>query len=843
MYDRLNRELGFSLATRPALYIVLSVLGTILLSASLVRIEFETDIRASFSPKNSKATYETDVYNAFYNISALPQRSFVLFTSRDNGSMLRPITINEVMRVDKIMRDKLEMRNHEGKRSCDPLCDLNAPFHLFIHEWRKFQNDSAPNNATDTVLHYPTSQFFSNDVFIGMNMFGVQTAPEMFANRSHITHVQAVILWYMSQVDTTERREVLKETTLNLFEVSKAGNFSEHISFEIFGDEIANAEMIRGALEATLLMSVGFGLLLVFVTWVVWNHCSIKAMPAVVSAAVLSPFFAAAASFGILTWLGFKMYSIMCVTPFLVLGIGVDDAFIMIHSWNHFGYIENKSERLARVIVAVGPSITITSLTNTIAFGIGYATPTPQMSLFCLCTSIAVLLDFVLTFTLFAPIMVLCAESKDKDSSNSYSLSLQSSGPKETSELFFCYTKFICSAKGRVVALIAMCLLYLVSGVGIVSMRSTFEPAKAFPSDSPLANSLYYIRAVFNEFFPMNVIVNRPPNISDVEDYDRFYRMVTDLEELPESYNRDRTVLWLIAYEKFDRSVHGVNQLLNLLTLNDAVEYQPSFNNLQTFLDQLLHPPIIKYEMSELSGVKELKAFQMTVIASNMAEWANRAQYVEKCRSILEGYPEYNATIFDGDSAILDLILTVRKDLLGSIAVTVSCMATVCLFFITNKIGVAIITYIISSTCFTLVGILSWWGADMDPVTMVDVLIATGFSVDYTAHIAYHFYSETGPTPERISRSLHEMCGPMVQAGSSTILCMLPLVFVPTYAIVAFAKTVFIVVSVGLFHGIFLLPVLLSFMPRKLASCRSQNCETSLMTADPHKSSQAKPLI
>ncbi|KAL3117844.1 hypothetical protein niasHT_001435 [Heterodera trifolii] len=49
--------------------------------------------------------------------------------------------------------------------------------------------------------------------------------------------------------------------------------------------------------------------------------------------------------------------------------------------------------------------------------------------------------------------------------------------------------------------------------------------------------------------------------------------------------------------------------------------------------------------------------------------------------------------------------------------------------------------------------------------------------------------------------------------GISTALCMLPLAFVPTYAIVAFAKTIFAVISIGLLHGLFLLPVLLCALP------------------------------
>lgn len=91
----------------------------------------------------------------------------------------------------------------------------------------------------------------------------------------------------------------------------------------------------------------------------------------------------------------------------------------------------------------------------------------------------------------------------------------------------------------------------------------------------------------------------------------------------------------------------------------------------------------------------------MTAVAQNMSEWSNRAVYVERCRTVLQNYPRFNATVYDGDSAVLDLILTAKKDLIGSIAVTVLCMAIVCLFFIYSKTGVLIVTFTISSICFS----------------------------------------------------------------------------------------------------------------------------------------------
>ncbi|VDM21295.1 unnamed protein product [Wuchereria bancrofti] len=466
----------------------------------------------------------------------------------------------------------------------------------------------------------------------------------------------------------------------------------------------------------------------------------------------------------------------------------------MIQSWTSLKAKTSRKERLAQVFIEIGPSISITSITNLIAFGIGYLTPTPQMSLFCLCTSFACLLDYIFTFTLLAPILYLADKSE-----NDYVMA-----KKLGEQCLTSYSKLICSWKGQIIAIILLVILYSLSAIGVLKMKSTFEPVKAFPSDSIPTSSFTVLRDVFDQFFPLQIVISKPPNISNSTEYNEFYDMIRSLEALPNSYGPNRTMIFLKAYEDFDRKVYN---LFNILGITGQENFTPSYDNLPIFLDHIKNPPFIK--MSNEKGEHKLVSFVITATARNMSEWSNRAEYVDACRTTLRNYPRFNATVYDGDSAVLDLILTAKKDLIGSITVTVICMATVCLFFIGSKIGVLVIASTILSICFTLVGSLSWWGADMDPVTMVDVLIATGFSVDYTAHIAYKFYKVTGCREERIKQSFREMCGPMFQAGISTILCMLPLIFVPTYAILAFAKTVFLDVGIALLHGFFILPILL----------------------------------
>jgi predicted RND superfamily exporter protein len=102
----------------------------------------------------------------------------------------------------------------------------------------------------------------------------------------------------------------------------------------------------------------------------------------------------------------------------------------------------------------------------------------------------------------------------------------------------------------------------------------------------------------------------------------------------------------------------------------------------------------------------------------------------------------------------------------------------------------------------------------MDPVTMVNILMAVGFNVDYTAHFSYHFYKTVNLSKvERLYGTFSAVGFPMIQAAISTAICVLPLSFNTVYVFLAFVKTVVLVVVFGLIHGLIILPVTLSALP------------------------------
>ena len=86
---------------------------------------------------------------------------------------------------------------------------------------------------------------------------------------------------------------------------------------------------------------------------------------------------------------------------FLLIGIGVDDMFVCCNAIDQTPFHLDPIERLKLGFAHAGPSITITSFTNCLAFYFGSMQPLPALSDFCVFAGLCVICLYGAVLTIF----------------------------------------------------------------------------------------------------------------------------------------------------------------------------------------------------------------------------------------------------------------------------------------------------------------------------------------------------------------------------------------------------------------------------------------------------------
>lgn len=117
------------------------------------------------------------------------------------------------------------------------------------------------------------------------------------------------------------------------------------------------------------------------------------------------------ASVGLFSAAGIKVTLIIAeVIPFLVLAVGVDNIFLIVHEFERVNLSHPEGsipERVARALGRMGPSILLSATTETGAFALGAAVGMPAVRNFAAYAAGAVLINALLQITMFVAVLSL----------------------------------------------------------------------------------------------------------------------------------------------------------------------------------------------------------------------------------------------------------------------------------------------------------------------------------------------------------------------------------------------------------------------------------------------------
>ena len=110
--------------------------------------------------------------------------------------------------------------------------------------------------------------------------------------------------------------------------------------------------------------------------------------------------------FGLVVICGTKFTSTVGILPFLILGVAIDDMFIILDEVDRTNFNLPTREIIAKVLGKVGGSVTMTTLTDLVAFAVSTTSAFPAIQYFCIYAAVGLTTSFLMIMTFFVAFLV-----------------------------------------------------------------------------------------------------------------------------------------------------------------------------------------------------------------------------------------------------------------------------------------------------------------------------------------------------------------------------------------------------------------------------------------------------
>merc|ERR1719350_1972121 len=524
-----------------------------------------------------------------------------------------------------------------------------------------------------------------------------------------------------------------------------------------------------------------------------------------------------ATSVGLASILGFPYTPMHAILPFICLGIGIDDMFVIMQCWENVSRNPQSkdlptSEKIGLSLRHAGVSITVTSLTDIFAFGVGAVTRMPGLQSFCVCTAIGLAGVFILTVTWFTAWLAL-DEKRVMARRDGFlpclELSRHYSLPKCAKEegtpwLTSLYNKILASSLARAAVVIFTLGLFAVGLWGSVLIQQKFDPKLLLPADSYLRQWL----DVHDEMYPRN------GHTCDIYTSNFNWTHVSQLEDLTqrfETMERSGSVLRGIdswwremknfalesknqTWQDFATEENFPQMLTDFLFSRQGTRSKSDFRFNGTLECGRPAPPIL--------AVK----FRVLYLQLNGPE-----EHIPARKAVDEEFGD-SAFSFNKIYAAWETDEIIGFELWRNIGLAMACVFVVTLILLANLPICLMVLASVVLTLVDIVGFLHFWDITIDIISCVNIVLAIGLCVDYSVHIGHAYMVASGNRVERAQEAVGSIGLAVFNGGVTTFLALVLLGASSSHVFLSFFKVFVLTVVFGLFHGLILFPSLLAML-------------------------------
>jgi len=503
------------------------------------------------------------------------------------------------------------------------------------------------------------------------------------------------------------------------------------------------------------------------------------------------------ASVGLFSACGIKVTLIIAeVIPFLVLAVGVDNIFLIVHEFERVNLNhpdELVEDRVARALGRMGPSILLSATMETVAFALGAFVGMPAVRNFAAYAAGAVLINALLQITMFVSVLALnqqrvetsradcfpCVRIRQTDNGNpAYAPS-----EEDALQVFIrrTYAPFILGRRAKMVIVALFLTLFTACIALLPTIELGLDQRIAIPDGSyliPYFNDLYD----YFESGPPVYFVTRELNVTDrvhqrqlcgrfstCDEFSLSNILEQESKRPKTSYIASATASWVDDFMLWLNPAletccydppSGVPCLENRHPAwNITLEGNPQGVEFMNYLQRWLASPTNEecplggkaaYSDSLVLPASPFNASSLTIPASHFrtSHTALRSQSdfisaYASARRIADSISAANPGVhvfpyskfyvfFDQYTHIVRLTFT----LLG--AAILACFLVSTILLGSLRTG-AVVAVTVAMTLVDIAGAMALAGVSLNALTLVNLVICVGIAVEFCAHIARAF--------------------------------------------------------------------------------------------------------
>ncbi|XP_072944049.1 patched domain-containing protein 3 isoform X1 [Epargyreus clarus] len=865
--DILNKsfyKLGLIVGKQPGYFIIIPILLTLLFVTGYQRVHYEMDPEYLFSPVSGQGKLERRIveehfkvnYSHRFNVGRITRAGRfgrVIIVAKDNNTnILRTEVWKELRQLDELVQNiTVNLPNGETftyREECarwEGQCFVNDILNLdkIIGEVERGEL-----NLTFPIMFNPvTWEAHAFPVYFG----GAKVVDDI------IITVPAVQLVWFVRTDNKlqeQRGAAWEDAFLDAVGVAEDTGRFKHISIARFASRTLDHELEKNTRTVIPFFSSTFILMGIFSIVTCMMGDWVRSKPWLGLLGNISAVMATTAAFGCAIYLGISFIGINLAAPFLMIGIGIDDTFVMLAAWRRTSPKLPVPERMAIMLSEAAVSITITSVTDMLSFFIGIFSPFPSVQIFCMYSGLAVCFTFVWHLTFFAGCV---AVSGYREKNNRHTITWlkvlpESRARKEEKSWFYrifcsggidhadpdnpidnkehCIMAFFRTTMADLLnnplvktLVIIVFICYLAgAGYGVTNLKEGLERRKLSKIDSYSVEFFDREDLYYREFpYRIQVVISGNYNYSDPKIQDEVEILTQKLENTSYISNSLYTESWLRTFINY---VSRNNDYLNV-TIDNEADFIHNLKELWLFP---ANPFSLDVKFNDAGD--QIVASRFLIQAINISGTNHEKEMVKALREVV-ATTWLNASVFHPYFVFFDQFELVRPTSLQNLCYGALMMMITSFIFIPNILCSLWVAFSIVSIEIGVVGYMALWDINLDSISMINLIMCIGFSVDFTAHICYAYMASKAKSPnDRVSECLYSLGLPIVQGSFSTILGVVALLLADSYIFSVFFKMVFMVIFFGAMHGLFLLPVLLSlFGP---GSCTKRDDDIKMSNVD-----------